>query len=119
MKLKWKLKTLLQVGDSPDFILLHCGGNDLGLASLHVLRYCINDTIQIITEAFSNVKIIRSEILPRDQWRYSSNSKATNKARNRLNNYAASRVCAVGGYYVSTMICVLLIMLCIYLMVCI
>ena len=36
-----KIQTLEKVGEQPDFILLHCGGNDIGRISLKGIRATI------------------------------------------------------------------------------
>lgn len=93
-----KLKTLKRVGDLPDIILLHCGGNDLGRIDLKEFCSQIDIIIKFITVTFK-CKIIWSQILPRNAWRYSDNHAAMDLARKRVNSYAAKRVIENGGFY--------------------
>lgn len=94
-----KLRTLKEIGDKPDIILLHCGGNSLGRTPLKIIRELIDDVVRFINENFS-CTIIWSEILPRSSWRYSSNIQAMETARRRVNSYAATRIIANKGCYI-------------------
>jgi len=100
LNLRRKLKVLFKVGDEPTFVLIHCGGNDIGLSSLHVLRYCVDNILHDIHRHWPFAKVIWSEILPRRVWRYSNNAVAMDRVRQRLNNYAATKVCRAGGSYI-------------------
>lgn len=100
LNLRRKLKVLFKVGDKPNYVLIHCGGNDIGRSCMHVLRYCVDNIVHDIHKHWPSTKIIWSEILPRRVWRYSDNAAAMNRARKRLNNYAATKVCQAGGSYI-------------------
>ena len=95
-----KLESLAKVGTVPDYMVLHCGGNDIGKHALKSLRIVIFELFQFITRKFPQTKVIWSQILPRSQWRYSSDSIAMNRCRNRLNNFAAHKIVQSGGCYV-------------------
>jgi len=94
-----KLKLIKTSGDEPNFILIHCGGNDLGKIPLLKLRGLFNDLLQYILDNF-DAKVIWSEILPRKCWRYSENSLAMEEARKRINGHAANKVINSGGFYI-------------------
>lgn len=94
-----KLKSLKFVGDMPDIILLHCGGNDLGRLSLVRIRSLLDDIINFINLNF-RCKIVWSQLLPRAAWRYSDNHGAMDSNRKRVNSYAAKRIIMGGGFYI-------------------
>lgn len=94
-----KLKSLKSVGDMPDIILLHCGGNDLGRLSLVRIRRLLNDIIKFINLNF-RCKIVWSQLLPRATWRYSDNHSAMESNRKRVNSYAAKRIIMSNGFYI-------------------
>lgn len=96
---KYKIKLLADVGDHPSIILLHCGGNDLGYTPLKKLRQYISESFNLLSELFPGVKIIWSEILPRNVWRYSSNNIAMENSRKRINGYAGGLAMKAGGAY--------------------
>jgi hypothetical protein len=50
---------------------------------------------KIQTEVFPE-----TQILPRTNWRHSKNNEAMEKARKRLNSYAATRTIGMGGAYI-------------------
>ena len=98
-KTRQKIRTLDKVGPAPNFILIHCGGNDLGNLSVRRIRVVANQLLSFIKTKFHNVRIIWSFILPRIQWRYSSNNNAIcmEQARKRINSYIASLVLQAEG----------------------
>lgn len=73
---KKKFLSLANVGNSPDYIVLHLGGNDLGRRSLVDLRKLIVELFRTILSIFPSVKIVWSAVLPRSNWRYSDNKVA-------------------------------------------
>jgi lysophospholipase L1-like esterase len=98
---KKKFLSLANVGNSPDYIVLHLGGNDLGRRSLVDLRKLIVELFRTILSIFPSVKIVWSAVLPRSNWRYSDNKVAMDKARKRLNSHGSSRALACGGHYLA------------------
>ena len=87
-----KLRYLSTLQDRPQFILMHCGGNDLGLISLAKLLYRIKWDIRLIASVFPNCKLIWSFLLPRISWRTSQNARSMEQARNRVNRFAAREI---------------------------
>ena len=92
-----KLSLLKKVGPGPGYILLHCGGNDIGRLSIRKLRLIFIRVVEFLETEFPGTKIIWSSILPRMRWRYSSNIKAMDKTRRRLNSFISQRVHLHGG----------------------
>lgn len=95
-----KLKTLSQIFEDPSMIILHCGGNDIGQLKLHEARKIAKRILVFLKGNFPYTRIVWSQILPRNNWRYSSDLKAMKKARVRLNNYVATENIRQGGYYI-------------------
>lgn len=82
-------------------IVLHCGGNDIGILPLKDLMQLTVNTIRFVAlHKFPGVKLIWSQILPRHNWKYSNNQHAMEKARKRLNSLAAKTVLDLGGAYI-------------------
>ncbi|XP_062586894.1 uncharacterized protein LOC134248516 [Saccostrea cucullata] len=96
-KTKQKIRTLGKVGPVPNFILIHCGGNDLGNVSIRKIRVVAKQLVLFLRNHFPNSRIIWSFILPRLQWRYSANLKAMENARKRVNSGIAAIVLQSGG----------------------
>ena len=93
---KAKLRTLLRIRDPPLFLLLHVGGNDLGITPLKAIKDMLLSLFDFIDVHFSSTKIIWSEILPRD---WGINNKGLDAARKRINTLAAKQVKIRGGFY--------------------
>ena len=81
-----KFRNLMRVENPPDYIVLHVGGNGLGYVKVGFLRNRIKNIIRKFRALLPNTRIIWSEILPRNQWRYSKNHAAMNRARKRINS---------------------------------
>ncbi|XP_060554132.1 uncharacterized protein LOC132715170 [Ruditapes philippinarum] len=69
----------------PSFIVLHFGGNDIGLEPCGVLRHHFKEVISQIMRILPRACIVWSSILPRFVWRYSENNKAMDENRKRIN----------------------------------
>lgn len=95
-----KIRNLIRVENSPGYLVLHIGGNDLGHVKVGFLRNRIKNIMRKIRALLPNTRIIWSEILPRNQWRYSQNHDAMNRARKRINSSIGAFVLKLGGYYV-------------------
>ncbi|KAJ8303595.1 hypothetical protein KUTeg_019991 [Tegillarca granosa] len=85
--------------NTPTYILLHCGGNDIGCTPLKQLFAVVKTLLNFLQQTFPYTRIIWSQILPRASWRYSNDCVAMDKARIRLNSYAAKSVLNSGGAY--------------------
>ncbi len=94
------IKLLLSVEESPDIIVVHCGGNDIGSIPALQLRILIIDTLDLIKQLIPGVLLVWSQILPRLEWRGEVCHKALNKVRERVNNKVATDVIAKGGRYI-------------------
>ena len=98
--IKNKLLTLLKVENSPDIIILHCGGNDIGNIKSYVLRNQLFSVLQFLSRNFPQTRIVWSQILPRLRYRNEGNHLALEKVRKRINSYMAALVIRAGGFYI-------------------
>jgi lysophospholipase L1-like esterase len=91
----------INVENFPDFILLHCGGNDIGdpTAPLATLISTMKQDLNRLAELLPTTKFIWSQILPRRSYRFSQNHDAMERARNKFNRSAAVQVLRMGGAY--------------------
>lgn len=67
-----------------------------GHVKVGFLRNRIKNIIRKIRALLPNTRIIWSEILPRNQWRYSQNHDAMNRARKRINSSIGDVVLQLG-----------------------
>jgi hypothetical protein len=65
------LLILSSLEDTPDVIVLHVAGNDLGAYEIGDLRYFLRAQLRHIKRNYPNTKLIWSQILPRTNWRHS------------------------------------------------
>ncbi|KAJ8302082.1 hypothetical protein KUTeg_021069 [Tegillarca granosa] len=70
-----KIKHLITFIDPPEFLLLHCGGNDIGssLKSVELIHLILNTIVKIF-KLLPKTRLIWSQILPRLEWRNESNN---------------------------------------------
>ncbi|XP_061194825.1 uncharacterized protein LOC133202988 [Saccostrea echinata] len=92
-----KVRYLATLEDPPRYLIIHCGANDLGQIKLSRLLYRIKWDIQLLSRIFTNTTLVWSFLLPRISWRHSSNIRAMEQARDRLNRWAAKQVFQNGG----------------------
>lgn len=90
----------LKYEKSPDILILHCGGNNLGYCKLHKLRRKIRSTLKILQKMLPSCRIVWSQILPRQSWRASTNTFALNQAATRINNLAGCKCIELGGGFI-------------------
>ena len=98
---KLKIRTLAKLEDPPRFLLLHVGGNDLGVIKLKTIMSEASSLLNYIHRRLPHTRVIWSQILPRTSWRASQNIKAMNDSRIRLNSHIAKLVLShYAGYYI-------------------
>lgn len=93
------INTMMYYESAPSYIILHLGGNDIGKTKVGVLRNEMKNTVLNINNQMPHTGIIWSQILPRIQWRHSSNNQAMNDCRSRINNALAAQIMGLGGCY--------------------
>ncbi|XP_060573700.1 uncharacterized protein LOC132731525 [Ruditapes philippinarum] len=84
----------------PNYLVVHCGGNDIGQSPLNNTELLAIQTIQEIQSVDANIKIIWSQILPRLVWRNEINHTKLNKARRRFNTTLSKYCIQTGGAYI-------------------
>ena len=101
INLKNKLWYLKHLGEQPQFIVIHCGGNDLGSKenSLFSLIAKVKGHLAIIAHHFPQSRLVWSQVLPRSVWRFSSNNHAMERMRVRFNRAMAKAILDLEGCY--------------------
>ncbi|KAJ8307572.1 hypothetical protein KUTeg_015656 [Tegillarca granosa] len=96
-----KIKHLITFIDPPEFLLLHCGGNDIGssLKSVELIHLILNTIVKIF-KLLPKTRLIWSQILPRLEWRNEVNHRALNNVRVRVNRKIANFVLKNNGFYI-------------------
>jgi lysophospholipase L1-like esterase len=84
----------------PNYLVVHCGGNDIAQSPLKNTEPLAIQTIQEIQSVAANIKIIWSQILPRLVWRNEINHTKLNKARRRFNTILSKYCIQTGGAYI-------------------
>ena len=69
------IHSLINYRGIPFAVIIHCGGNDIGLVPCGELLFHIKFTIAIISSMLPGTSLVWSSILPRMKWRYSENIK--------------------------------------------
>ena len=99
-QIKPHIITMLKYEEPPTFLVIHVAGNDLGNIKVGYLRNQLKSIIRWIKNSMPHTILIWSQILPRTDWRYSSNRAAMSKARYRINNSVADFIVKSGGKYI-------------------
>ncbi|XP_031758505.1 collagen alpha-1(I) chain-like isoform X2 [Xenopus tropicalis] len=84
----------------PSVILIHAGGNDLGLCPMKALISTIRTDCFRLRSLFEGLIIIWSDIIPRTHWRGARSHRAINRVRIKVNKAVASNVQKNGGLVV-------------------
>lgn len=72
-------------GPRPHVLVIHLGGNDLGLVSGRALVLQVLADLQVIRQRWPGTRIIWSAIVPRFEWRHAWDPRAMHKARRNAN----------------------------------
>lgn len=72
-------------GSPPDILLVHLGGNDLGLVQGRALVLQVVEDLQVIKAKWPGTWVIWSAIVPRLSWRNALEPRVMNKARKNAN----------------------------------
>lgn len=97
--LKKKVMYLTRLEEAPDFLVIHCGGNDLGDPDwpLAELIEHMSESITSLADLLPKTKLVWSQILPRKSYRYSSDLEAMERNRKRFNRATACQIQDLGG----------------------
>ena len=98
VNLKEKLSYLKQFEPVPKFLVIHCGGNDIEVIDLplHKLITIVRNHVQLIKQQPGSI-LVRSQILPRKNWRYSQDNASMEKFKLKVKSVAAKSVLRMGG----------------------
>lgn len=90
--LKWEdleqhLNTILLrfKGIAPHALVIHCGGNSIGIKSLKKLQLHMKSSLRKIHTLMPNTLLIWSDILPRSSWRYMLSNISAENCRKAIN----------------------------------
>lgn len=83
--LVFELGRLYALYTSPDIIVIHLGGNDIGKVKTLDLISSMQDTFRFLRINSPNTVLVFSEIIPRLCWSNSLVFKSLNKVRKRIN----------------------------------
>ena len=81
-------------------IIIHAGGNDMGIDSLRRFRFNIKYAVTNLSQMLPSTLLVWSQILPRRYWRYMLSLEAGESNRIRINNFASTKVINMGGAYI-------------------
>lgn len=98
--LKHHIRLLMTLDALPSYIVVHVGGNDLGDTRFGFLVYRVKRFLSWLSLKLPNTMLIWSQILPRTHWRFSSNVKAMERLRKRLNSTIGAYMKKHGGAYI-------------------
>ena len=86
---------------SPDVLVIHCGGNDIGTHSLWGLQGFMKRIMYNLIQRFPQTCVVWSHILPRRYWRHALSCEAADKSRMRINSSISAFTLKHGGAYIS------------------
>ncbi|CAC5421762.1 unnamed protein product [Mytilus coruscus] len=95
-----RIKLMLRYEKPPTYLVLHIGGNDLGEIKTEVLRNRLKNYLKKVSELLLNTTLVWSQILSRLTWRYSADTEAMDRSRQRINSSLASYIIRQGGHYI-------------------
>ncbi|OCT55985.1 hypothetical protein XELAEV_18004116mg, partial [Xenopus laevis] len=86
--------------EHPHMLILHAGGNDMGVMSQKDLVRCMKLDVDKIRSWFTGVVIIWSEMVPRLVWRWARDHAAMERSRIKVNKLMSTFVRRSGGVVV-------------------
>ncbi|XP_021436008.2 uncharacterized protein LOC110502366 [Oncorhynchus mykiss] len=88
LKIKWP---------SPDVVILHLGGNDLGTHNPEALLASVKKDLTSMRSIFPQCLLVWSDILPRISWRHTEDSDAVDNVRAAINRRVHTIIAELGG----------------------
>ncbi|XP_066534492.1 uncharacterized protein si:dkeyp-121d4.3 isoform X2 [Hoplias malabaricus] len=98
------LPQLLQLKDNwpkPDVILIHLGGNDIGMTTTEAFLASVKKDLISMKSIFPECLLVWSDILPRRSWRHSNDSEAVDNTRMAINKSVCKILTELGGSSIS------------------
>jgi len=99
-KMRQQINIMLRYENPPDLIIIHIAGNDIGNVRLGYLQFLLKNIFLWLWDKCPGSLVVWSQILPRLNWRFSTNTQAMDRARRRLNSTIAKFVLSRGGCYI-------------------
>ena len=84
----------------PDVLVIHAGGNDLGVRSMLEIARDIKFDFQRLRLSFPETVVVWSDMVARTSWRMARSVDAVNRARRKLNRNVGRFVLRNGGLVV-------------------
>ena len=81
----------------PDFLVIHCGGNDIGLKPIVEITWEAKLLFNKLKTMLPCTIFIWSQILPRISWRYIENTAVVERTRKRINSGISTFFIKHGG----------------------
>lgn len=81
----------------PDVLVLHVGGNDLGIRSMLDITRDIKSDIDRLMEQFPDMVVVWSDIVARMTWRMARSVEGINRARRKINREVSKFMVRKGG----------------------
>ena len=99
-RVRERLQHLALYNQVPKAIMLHVGGNDLGMCKSVVLSHLMREDILFIFRTFPRVRLIVSGLVPRLNWPRSAwEAPALERVRKQLNGFIRRLVQHDGGIF--------------------
>jgi lysophospholipase L1-like esterase len=98
-----KLKLLKRFEAPPKYLIIHCGGNDIGCRPSIELRHNLELTLRKIQYMFPATVIIWYQILPRLAWRGEQRHEALETVKRQVNSKMGTLVKSLklNGHYIN------------------
>ncbi|XP_041444407.1 serine/arginine repetitive matrix protein 2-like isoform X3 [Xenopus laevis] len=94
------LVRLAKVEHRPDILVIHVGGNDLGLVAQRDLVIMMKQDVDRIRSLFPGIILVWSEITPRLVWRFARDIQAIERSRGKVNKLLSIFIRKSGGIVV-------------------
>ncbi|XP_056389246.1 uncharacterized protein LOC130356936 [Hyla sarda] len=92
-----RVQFFVQLDRSPDILVVHLGGNDLGVRRSRDLIRDIKLDLLRLWSSFPDLVLVWSEMVARQKWRQARSVVAINKARIKVNKAVSKFVARNGG----------------------
>ncbi|CAH2295909.1 Hypothetical predicted protein, partial [Pelobates cultripes] len=96
----WLVGRKVASGPVPDVVVVHGGGNDLGLIPQRELLWRMKRDMDRLRELVPGVVVVWSEMVPRFTWRHTRDPAAVARCRGKVNRTMAVFVSRMGGVVV-------------------
>ncbi|KAE8591935.1 hypothetical protein XENTR_v10018608 [Xenopus tropicalis] len=87
----------IRAGGRPDILVIHAGGNDLGVIPQRDLVDVMKQDLTNIWRTCPGVVVVWSEMVPRLVWRFARDWAKLDRSRGKINKLLASFVRKSGG----------------------